>query len=271
MSEISVLISFIIGVIQGVLEWLPVSSEGITSLYLGIFTDVSPENSVKMALFLHGGTAVSALTYYRKRVVELLRSNGEWRINPDNTELVFLVVATFSSVIVGFTVYKLLVNLVTSLAGGVFITGIGVLLVFTGLIQKEAEDKAGRHRETPTVKDAVLIGSLQGLAILPGVSRSGTTVSALLLRDYEAPISLELSFLLSIPAAFGAGVLILLETGEVPSMNPLSASAAFAVSAAVGYVTIDALMKAVKKVNFWLICVFFGGLAVFGGVVTLLL
>jgi len=116
--------------------------------------------------------------------------------------------------------------------------------------------------------DAVLVGVLQGLAVLPGVSRSGTTVSALLLRGHEGEASLRLSFVLSIPAALGAGVLVVLDEG-LPTVDPGPAALALAVSAAVGYLTVGALVRLVGRVAFWQVCVGFGALAVLGGGVLL--
>lgn len=104
------------------------------------------------------------------------------------------------------------------------------------------------------------------MTILPGVSRSGTTASVLLFRGYEGPAAFRLSFLLSIPAGIGAGVLILLDDG-LPTTGA-EALIALAVSAIVGYAMIDAIMKVVHRVDFWIVCVVLGGLAVLGGGLT---
>ncbi|MFO7925617.1 undecaprenyl-diphosphate phosphatase, partial [Natronomonas sp.] len=112
-------------------------------------------------------------------------------------------------------------------------------------------------------------GGLQGLTILPGISRSGTTVSVMLLRGYEGPASLRLSFLLSIPASLGAALLVVVTGGGLPGISPLVAVVALSTSAVVGYLTIDALMSIVDRVAFWLVCVGLGGLAVVGGLAVL--
>jgi undecaprenyl-diphosphatase len=141
--------------------------------------------------------------------------------------------------------------------------------VATGLLMYTAQSRAREFRERPGPLDAVLVGALQGLAVLPGVSRSGTTVSALLLRGHDGPDSLQLSFVLSIPAAAGAGAIALAETG-LGSVDPGTAALAVAVSAVVGYLTVDALTRLVERVAFWRICLGFGGLAVLGGGLLLL-
>ncbi|PSP52939.1 UDP-diphosphatase, partial [Halobacteriales archaeon QH_7_68_42] len=102
------------------------------------------------------------------------------------------------------------------------------------------------------------------LALLPGVSRSGTTVSVLLLRGHDGEGALRLSFLLSIPASLGAGLLVVLGDG-VPAVSPLAAVLALVASAVVGYLTVGALVALVRRVAFWGVCVGFGALAVASG------
>jgi len=102
----------------------------------------------------------------------------------------------------------------------------------------------------PFMTDAVLVGSLQGLAILPGVSRSGTTISALLLRGYDATTAFRLSFLLSIPAALGAGGLAVLDTGPT-GVGPAATAVALVTSAGVGFATIGGLLQIVRRIAFW--------------------
>jgi len=143
-----------------------------------------------------------------------------------------------------------------------------VLLVGTGLLQRGASRWGLGERTTPDAVDAVLVGLMQGFALLPGVSRSGTTVSALLLRGHDGEGALELSFLLSIPASLGAGVLVVVTEG-VPAISPAAAVLALAVSAVVGYLSVGALVALVRRVAFWGVCVGFGALAVVGGAVLL--
>jgi undecaprenyl-diphosphatase len=265
-------LAFVVGLLQGVFEWLPISSEGNVSLYLTVVEGLPAEAAVRYSLFLHAGTAVAAVAYYRGDVADLLRGLPAWRPHGAfeagrRADTTFLAAATLVSGVVGITAFLALEALVSEVSGGVFVALVGVLLVFTGVVQRVAEGSLG-NRETPTGVDAVLVGALQGLAILPGVSRSGTTVSALLLRGYEAPVAFRLSFLLSIPAALGAGVLALLDAG-FPDIGVAAAGLALATSAVVGYATIDGLLRVVSRVAFWAVCVGLGTLAVVGGLLVL--
>jgi undecaprenyl-diphosphatase len=262
------LLAVLLGLIQGVLEWLPVSSEGAVAVVGAVVGGTPAGSATQLALFLHGGTAISAIAYYRTDIVTLA---GELRTldhrHPFDTEtadLSFLTLATLATGIIGLPAYIFLLDAFSTLTGGGFVALVGGLLVVTGLIQRFAERIALSERTTPDWLDALLVGALQGLAILPGVSRSGTTVSALLLRGHEGEPSLRLSFLLSIPAALAGNLLVVISDG-IPAIDPVAAVLALAVSAAVGYLTVDALVRLVRRVPFWGVCVGFGMLGVVGG------
>ena len=302
----SVLVAVVAGALQGVFEWLPISSEGNITVFLTALGS-SPEAAVQFSLFLHVGTALSATVYYRDELTDVLGALPDWRPgrafpdadrtdadrrnidradadrrnidradanrrNTDRTDadrdetatLSFLGVATLASGVVGIAAYLTLETVVSALTGGAFVALVGVLLVLTGVLQRVADGFEFGGRHAPDLADAVLVGALQGLAILPGVSRSGTTASALLFRGHDGPSSFRLSFLLSIPAALGAGVLVLLDTG-VPSVTPTEALLALGTAAVVGYLTIDALMRVVERVPFWGVCIGLGALAMLGG------
>lgn len=262
----SLALALAVGLLQGVFEWLPISSEGQITLYLTVVEGLPVKAATRFSLALHAGTAVSALAYYRHEVRTVLARVPAWRPTTAferTPELSFLVVATLVSALSGALAYALLDGLVSALTGGAFVALVGALLVATGLLQRVAAGTLG-NRTVPTVGDALLVGTLQGFAVLPGVSRSGATAGALLLRGYDGPSAFRLSFLLSIPAAAGAGVLVVLTEG-IPALAPATAGVALATSAVVGYLTIDALMWVVERVAFWGVCVALGGLALLGG------
>lgn len=265
----SLLIAFVAGVLQGVFEWLPISSEGNIAIALTALGS-SPSTAVAFALFLHAGTALSATVYYRGELADILSRLPAWRpedaFGGETATLSFLAIATVVSGIVALAAYKLLEETISVLTGGAFVAIVGFLLVLTGLLQRFAGGLTLSERAQPDAVDAVLVGVLQGLAVLPGVSRSGTTASALLLRGHDGPASFRLSFLLSVPAALGGGVLAVADSGGLPGVTLEAALVALVVAAVVGYVTIDVLMRLVRRVPFWGVCVGLGGLAIVGGV-----
>ncbi len=299
-TESGLVVAAVLGALQGTVEWLPVSSEGFVSVAVTAL-GADPDVAVQFALFLHLGTALSAAVFYRAELRRLVTGRpvtdgddgpaGSTALAADRR---FLVVATFTSGVVGVAAYGLLSELVSALTGGAFLALVGTLLVGTGTVlwasdgersaeprtdggrpAERSDDADGRvpggfavpsgEREQPTLGDAALVGVCQGVAVLPGVSRSGTTVGALLLRGHDGPRSLRLSFLLSIPAAVGAAVLAVVDVGGLPSVGGAEAVVAVGVAAVVGYLTVDLLTRLVGRVAFWAVCVGLGALATVGG------
>lgn len=265
----SVLVAVVLGTVQGVLEWLPVSSEGGVAL-VSTALGAGPAASVRFALFLHLGTALAATTFYRDDLRHLLSLVSGWHppraFTPRDGHLTFLAASTFISGLVGVAAYVLFLDAVTSVTGGAFVALIGALVVVTGGIQRAADAVSLERAVPPRTVDAVLVGVGQGLAVLPGISRSGTTVGLLLLRGHDGETALRLSFLLSVPASVGAGALAIVDSGLGDS--PAAWGIALLVSAAVGYLTIGALMAVVRRVAFWAVCIGVGGVAVLGGILV---
>lgn len=268
MSLADLVVAVLVGIVQGIVEWLPVSSQGNLSLFLTV-VGVRPAVALQLALFLQLGTTVSAAIYFREDIGAAFEAVPAWRpqtafVGP-NAITSFVVVACIVTGIVGIPLYVAAVDVASELAGGAFIAVIGVLLVFTGILQLAAESVDFATKSRPTLGDAIIVGALQGVAILPGVSRSGVTIGGLLFRAHEGPSAFRLSFLLSIPAGIGAAFLTVVGTGGVPGISVDAAILALLTSAVVGYVTIGALMRFVERVPFWLVCFGIGGLAIVGG------
>lgn len=267
----SLLIAVLIGILQGIFEWLPISSEGNITVALSAL-NYSPKAAVSFALFLHLGTALSATLYYRDELREVLSLLPTWRprsaFEDEHAFVSFLAIGTVVSGVVGLTAYATLEHVVSALTGGAVVILIGGLLVVTGLFQRVSNRSDGRLRSDPTLGDAVLVGIAQGTAILPGISRSGMTTGVLLLRGHNGTDSFHYSFLLSIPAALGGGLLAFLDTG-LAGVSPLAAGVAVLTSAVVGYATIDALLRVVERISFWAVCIGLGMLSVIGGLFLL--
>lgn len=269
MSLREFVVAVVAGIVQGVVEWLPVSSQGNLSIVLTVL-GISPSEALQFALFLQAGTTISAAVYYHQDIREAMRVVPEWRVGSAFSGVTampsFVVVASFATGVVGIPLYVFAIEAVGELSGGVFIAAIGGLLVMTGVLQWVSDTVSGGLRKEPGLVDAVLIGSLQGLSILPGVSRSGITMSALLLRRYDAPEAFRLSFLLAIPAGVGAGAITMASAGGVPGVSPAAAVVALVTSAVIGYVMIGSLLRIVERIAFWAVCCGLGALAIAGGI-----
>ena len=273
MSRVELVVGILAGIVQGVVEWLPVSSQGNLALFLtAIGTD--PDVALQLALFLQVGTTVSAATYYREDIRRVIEAAPGWRpdsaYNEENALISYILVACTMTSLVGIPLYIFAVDLAGELSGSVFVGLIGVLLVLTGVVQLTSESMSMGDRRQPTLVDSVLVGAVQGIAILPGISRSGVTSSALLFRSYDPPEAFRLSFILSIPASLGAAALTVVGAGGLPGINPDAALAALLVSAVVGYLMIGTIMRVVDRVPFWVVCFGLGGLAILGGGIVFL-
>lgn len=258
------LASLVVGIVQGVTEWLPLSSDGMTSLIMVRFLDQPLSKAVVMAVWLHTGTVVAAAFYFRKELALLIgnlpaylhRLLRKEAATPKDKLTSFIIVATACSGVVGLPLWLLSVEK-AQFSGDVAMASVGGLLVLTGLFQLAARRRAKREVRT-SLLDAVLVGSLQGLAVLPGLSRSGLTTSLLLFRGYDGAQAFRLSYLMSVPAILAAEVgLGLLEPVPVNISSLVGVAASFLL----GVATIHLLMRLAQRLNFGLFCIFLGTLA----------
>ena len=243
--------SIIIGLLQGLLEWLPISSEGNMVLILIKVFSLQAEETLSAAIFLHIGTGLSALVYFRSEVIKILLAETEEYVDLR----LKLFIMTMLTGLVGFPLYMWLDVSVSY--GELLLAITGIALIATGLIQRRASQQRQSRAELSWPL-SVILGGAQGLAIIPGLSRSGLTTSIMLFRNFTAEEAFRISFLMSIPASFAAAFGIMLVKGFKPdSYSALSA----AVAAVIGFVAIGALLRVARNVSFWKICVGLGALA----------
>jgi len=203
------------GIIQGLTEFLPISSDGHLSIYQH-FTGNYGDSALIFTLMLHLGTLIAVFITYRETIWHLIGEafsmladlfRGKLlkeKPNPTRKMIYMLVVTTLP--LFGFVLIK---DFITSFAEDSDIIVEGLCFLFTAAVlfvgAKSAKGK--KEAREMTVKDALIIGVFQGLAILPGVSRSGSTISSGLFLGYSKEYMVTYSFILSIPAILGACVL----------------------------------------------------------------
>ena len=254
----------ILGAIQGITEWIPVSSEGcIVLAKTRLFHSTAPINEIiNYALLLHLGTLFAALIYFRKEIFGVFATLGNYKASSGESKklLLFLTLTTLISGGLGFLVVKLFANAVYSFpkAGAAITIFIGCLLLVTGFLQFKAKDTGSRTFKDLTLHDGILLGVLQGFATLPGLSRSGTTIAALLLTKFDKEYALKLSFLMSMPLILFGN--IILNWKHFTHINV--ALAGILTSFVVGLASINILMKFAQKVNFSIFLFFFGSLMI---------
>ena len=192
----------ILSVVQGIAEFLPISSSGHLVLLQHAFG--SMKETILINVVLHAGTLVSILCIFHRQILEILAKHH--RVIP------MLIIGTLPAAVVGLTIKKLYADVLESpwiSASMLIVTGIGLLW-----IRKQPEGKTEYF--DITWKQALAIGSFQAIGILPGISRSGSTIFAGLLFGLNRNAAATFSFLLAIPAILGATVLELKDLGAAP-------------------------------------------------------
>ncbi|WP_030716269.1 undecaprenyl-diphosphate phosphatase [Streptomyces sp. NRRL S-237] len=253
MSAISVGQAVVLGIVEGVTEFLPVSSTGhlkITEGLMGI--PVDDKSVVAFTAVIQVGAIAAVLVYFFKDIVRIVSAWGrgladrEERYHHDYKFAWWVIYATIPIVVVGLAAKPLIEGPLASL----WVVA-GSLIVGSGLMW--AADRMGRHKrgeDDTDLKDAMLVGSSQILALLfPGFSRSGATMSTGLMLDLERVAATRLSFFLGIPALTGAG-LYELKDAVGAGIDTLPLIVGTAVSFAVAYASIAWLLKYVAKHSF---------------------
>jgi undecaprenyl-diphosphatase len=237
-----------LGAVQGVTEFLPVSSDG--HLAVGAMVLEIPDMPLAMVVVLHAGTLLATLIVFGKELGELFASM--WRgmreprvwLKSDQGRLVSaIVVACIPTAVIGL----LLEDAVESWAHVPWI--VGVCLLGTALAVWTTR-RGGGTDEVPSLKLALVVGIAQGFAVLPGLSRSGTTIATAMLLGLTGPAAFRYSFLMSLPAVGGALILELRKPGVFDELG-VTAWIGSAVALVVGYVALRVLRELIGRGKFW--------------------
>ncbi len=235
--------AIILGIFQGIFEWLPVSSQGQIAAIAVSFFGIPADEALGYAIFLHIGTLIAAAAYFRKELSEMA-------LGKDRKARNFILLAVVATGITAIPSYLLLKSI--PLTGFALLILIAVLLFVTGFLQKV---KSKNTNPELTKKNSVILGLAQGFSVLPGISRSGVTTAALLLEGFSPERAFRISFLLSVPSVLiGEMAFSILE----PITFDLSALVALLFAFAFGYLSIAALLNFARAINFSLFCWAFG-------------
>ncbi len=259
------LIFLIAGFLQGVLEWIPISSEGILFVYFS-YVNLNSLTAFILAISFHLPTALAAIIYFNREFKLLL--SFKWLKKIDK-EVEFILVGSIATAMVAIPLYFaykfLLANMEGLVENASFLSLllVGLAMIITGLSIRNLEDKANvKKRLTDgTLRDYFMVGLIQGLAIIPGVTRSGVTIAALVWRNFDKEDVMKGSFLLAPIVSIGAFSLEVLLGDLSPSMILrseilLALLAAFLVS----IVFIKGILLLVQRMTYWKFLVFIGAI-----------
>ena len=267
--------TILMGIVQGLSEFLPISSSAhlvFTSNFYKVFKGIEivqeSNQEVFLDIMLHLGTLIAVLIFFRKEIMQIVKALYFGLKNKDYSSKdfktgIYIMVGTVITVLIAFPLNEVAEILVFKPAI------VGGLLIFTGclLLFSEWWGKRINDKKDICLKSSILIAVAQGLAALPGFSRSGLTIATGLLSGHDRKTAAEYSFLLSIPIILGASMvypLIKIDFAEVVTYNWTAIIVGTIVSGIVGYLCIKYFLKFVSKFSLGI----FGYYCLIMGIVT---
>jgi len=236
--------AILLGLIQGLTEFLPVSSSG----HLAIVQHFLPGFDQPGLLFdvlLHLGTMLAVVLYFRRELGNLLSSpfRRDAEAQTHRRLLTLLLAASVPTAIIGLTFKDFFEGLFEN------IPLVALMLLVTGtlLFISEKFRRGNRREEQLNLIDALVVGTVQGCAIIPGISRSGSTIAALLLRGVDGETAARFSFLLALPAVLGAALLSMRHLQEVATVELPQYLAGTGVAFIAGMLSIHCLMAVIRR------------------------
>lgn len=269
----SLLQAIAMGLIQGLTEFLPVSSSGHLAIFKNIF-QVNTETGILFDILLHLGTLVAIFAVYYRDIFKLIaegvcligdaccnvgiffrrlfgRKEASYRkvIKNGYRKFVMLViVSTIPTAVIGYTAR----DLVEAASEFLFIPGIFLIVTAVLLVISDRVKDGTKTPKSVTYTNAFGIGICQGIATMPGLSRSGTTIAACVFSGFDRNFAVKYSFIMSIPAILGAAVLEVKDIGavEIPPTEILYYAVGMVVAAVVGFICMKTLLVIVRKKKF---------------------
>lgn len=282
----SVIQGILLGILQGIAEFLPISSSGHLAVAQNIFgLDDLP---LLFDVFLHLATLAAVCLYFWRKIWELLKCFGRWisrspKVKENSKDydvvlaqkdlanrkiIIAIILSTVVTGVMGILSSKLIPNLsIKVTCCGFLVTSL--FLILSSVIEKRSSkiSQNSDDKKNPSVSkvQALIIGFMQGIGTLPGISRSGSTIAGALFCGVDRSLAGEYSFIISIPAILGAFILELKDLGEVSStVGAAPVIAGCAAAFATGYISLTFLMKMIKKGKLQYFALYLIPLAIFG-------
>jgi len=237
---VSILGAVILALVQGLTEWLPISSSGHLVIFQQLF---SLQASVAFDVMLHLGTLVAVIVFLKDDILKILKSFLRFDFSNYEARLgAYIICGSVPIVVLGLLFKSFFESLFSSLFA------VGIVLIVNGVILYLT--KFSKPRRKLNLLDSLFVGIGQAVSIIPGISRSGSTVSAAMFRGVDKETAYKFSFLLSIVAILGAS---LVEFGEINFAQESMGIILFGiiVSAAVGYFALKTVAKTILTGNFY--------------------
>lgn len=244
--------SIILGIVQGITEFLPISSSAHLVLVPHLLNWQIPEDQLfPFDVLVQIGTLVAVIVYYREDLAVIIRSMVKGISSRKPFEEVeartgwLTLLASIPAAVVGF----LLKTVVESAFGSPAVTAVFLFITAALLVASEVFDKKNKEIDSITWKDALWIGAFQLLSIFPGISRSGSTITGGMIRNLKRKTAGQFAFLMSIPIMLAAGIIGIVDLFKIPNLNhflPIMVTG-FIIAAVVGYFSIKWLINYINN------------------------
>ncbi len=255
--------SIALGILQGISEFIPISSSGhlvVARTIMGI-----GEIPLLYDVILHIATLIVVVVFFRERIRKMLTAVFRWLRRKNTAEdtddlrlSVLVIIATVITVVIGLTIRQLDLYLYPRIVAGAFLFT-AVLLVASHFVGGTVD------YSTIGTKHALIVGAMQGVSVIPGVSRSGSTIFASLASGISREKAGEFSFLLSVPAILGALVLELRHFGDLGAVvSPASLVFGFLASLVFGFLSLSLLVRLIRGGKLWLFSLYLFPLGIWG-------
>ncbi len=269
----TILQAIFLGIIQGLTEFLPVSSSGHLAIAQNIF-EIDTGGSMLFDIMLHVGTLAAVFVAYRKDIVRMIleaicicidigANTKIWISNRKNDEalrykriihnnyrkfVVLILVSTIPTGVIGYAAK----NLVEAASATLIVPGVCLLLTGVLLVVADFTEDGKKIPRDVSYTNGFFIGIAQGISTLPGLSRSGTTITACLVSGFDKRFAVKYSFLMAVPAVLGASVLEIKDAvaEEITGNLVLCCVIGAVVAGLVGYVCIKVMLSIVRKKKF---------------------
>ncbi len=247
-----VITAVLLGIIQGLTEFLPISSSGHLEIAKTILGDNSlPKESLLMTLVLHGATALSTIVVFRKDIQEIFQGLFQFERNDAFYFSLKIITSMIPAVFVGFFFEDFITELFHK---NIFL--VGLMLWVTALLLYLA-NRAEVTEKDLNIKSALGIGIIQAIAILPGISRSGATIALGVILGIDKSKAARFSFLMVIPLIFGSMAKSILEIdNQVSEISILSLSLGFIAAFITGILACKWMIEWVKNSKLWYFSVY---------------
>jgi len=280
MTLLQLLYSVILGIIQGVSEWLPISSKTQIIVSSSYLLKLTFQQAYTFGLFMEIGTLSAALIYFRKDMLKLVQVLAGSKDRMKRKLFFYVLIVTVITGLIAAPLY-LIADSITGIAVGLPMLIIGLVLLGDAALIRYSKKRLEkgiipRKLENLSIKDYIIIGITQGISALPGVSRSGITTSAMLLLGIEPDEAFRLSFIVGIFAAAGAFGLTLVASksnvaASIAAIGTDGLVVAILTSTIISLFLIDFLIKFAGKQKITYLTAALGIIAIISGLLYLVL